>query len=104
MAATKPVQNLCIYRVKQENKDAFHDLLRKHWPTLRRVGLATDRPPQFMISRDQKQNWAFLEIFEWRDEQGPKTAHETPEVMQIWEPMGALAVEMEFLDVKPLEV
>ena len=36
--------SLCIYRVKLGSEAAFRKLLAKHWPTLRRVGLAADVP------------------------------------------------------------
>jgi hypothetical protein len=32
----------------------------------------------------------------------PGVAHQMPEVMQIWEPMGPLTENMEFLQVEPV--
>jgi hypothetical protein len=37
--------SLCMYRVKAGSEAAFRQLLSKHWPTLRNVGLAADEPP-----------------------------------------------------------
>ena len=38
------ITSLCLYRVKAGSETAFRSLLEKHWPTLHRVGLATDEP------------------------------------------------------------
>ena len=41
-------------------------------------------------------NVAFVETFAWKSDDAARTAHETPEVMRLWEPMGALCADMEF--------
>jgi hypothetical protein len=46
----------------------------------------------------------------WKDEHGAQRAHELPDVMAVWEPMGKLCEErngrpsMEFPLVEPIEV
>jgi hypothetical protein len=99
---------MCTYRVREGKEDAFIELLKKHWPTLNRLGLVTEERPQFFRGLDQANKPYFVEIFSWKDAQAPETAHHTPEVMAVWEPMGALVEEragrpsMEFPHVEPL--
>ena len=104
-----PATVICTYRVKSGSEDAFRALLDKHWPTLRDVGLATDDPPLVFLGRDAS-GPVFTEIFSWVDDEAPRIAHETPGVMSIWEPMGALCESrggreaMEFPHVLPVRL
>ena len=102
MSNTDPVTVLCIYRVKDGQAEAFRGLVASHWSTLDRLGLVSSKPPQWYVTEDEKKRTCFVEIFEWKDGDAPKTAHELPEVMAIWEPMGALVEHMEFLDIEPI--
>ncbi len=102
MSESSPVRVLCIYRVKDGKEDEFRPLLEKHWPTLNSIGLVTSEPARWYASKDKKGRRLFLEIFEWKDGNAPQSAHELPEVMAIWEPMGELADDMEFLDLESL--
>lgn len=86
----EPVTVICSYRVREADVDGFAALLREHWPTLREAGLVTDRRPQHFRGNDEGRGPHFVEIFEWRDEEAPEIAHHTPEVMRVWEGMGAL--------------
>ncbi|HYE79591.1 MAG TPA: hypothetical protein VEI97_16510 [bacterium] len=101
---------ICTYRVKPGNEEAFVKLLEKHWPALRSLGLATDQPPVIYQGLDREEKPYFVEIFQWADDQAPGIAHQSPEVMAIWEPMGALVEErggrppMEFPHVTPVQV
>jgi hypothetical protein len=38
----------------------------------------------------------YIEIFSWADADSPRIAHQTPEVMAVWEPMGAICEDMDF--------
>src|SRR5215216_1043507 len=96
MEKSKPVRMLCTYRTKDGKESDFLRLLEKHWPTLRSVGLATDDPAQVFRSKDKAGKTVFIEMFSWKDATSPNVAHQTPEVMSIWEPMGALTDEMNF--------
>ncbi len=108
--------NVCIYRVKDGARDKFVDLLRKHWPALRKAGLATATPPQHFEyvggkgERHSESGTVFMEIFQWSRPDGPDIAHRSPEVMAVWEPMGALVEardgrpSMEFPTYKPLKI
>ena len=102
MDSSKPVRMLCTYRVKDGKEGDFLALLEKHWPTLRGAGLATDDPAQVLRATDKSGRTVFIEMFSWKDAGAPNVAHQTPEVMAVWEPMGALADEMNFWPVEPV--
>jgi hypothetical protein len=104
------VTSLCIYRVKSGSETAFRRLLEKHWPTLRRVGLAADVPSTVYQGSEGEAAPIFVELLHWRDEHGADRAHELPDVMAVWEPMGMLCEArdgrppMEFPRVERLEI
>jgi hypothetical protein len=94
---------ICRYTVKPGNEPEMLKLLAKHWPTLHRAGLVTDdRPlifrgtPKTGEDRDAVGSNVFVEIFAWRDTKAVGTAHHSPEVMSVWEPMGQICERMEF--------
>lgn len=81
---------ICHYRVARGNEKKFEALLKKHWPTLHKLGLVTDAPPQHFKGEEQDNGKPiYFEIFDWRDGAVDR-AHEHPEVMAIWEPMDQL--------------
>jgi hypothetical protein len=95
--------NICRYRVKEGHEGEMETLLARHWPTLRAVGLVSEDPP--LIYRglpsgkpgdEHGAAGVYIEIFSWADASGPRVAHETPEVMAVWEPMGAICEDMDF--------
>lgn len=108
--------NICTYRVKAGAREQFIALLRKHWPTLRAAGLATDTPAlhfEAVIggdSRHDETGTTFVEIFSWSRPDAPDLAHNTPAIMAVWEPMGALVEArdgrpaMEFPNYRPLDL
>jgi hypothetical protein len=104
------VTSLCIYRVKPGAEPAFQQLLARHWPTLRRVGLAADVASTVYAGSEGEQQPIFVELLHWRDAGGADRAHEIPEVMAVWEPMGKLCESragrpaMEFPRVEPVEI
>lgn len=102
MTTNSGVEVLCIYRVKPGQEPAFLRLLARHWPTLRGSGLATDTPATVQKARDRAGHTVFVELFAWKNPEAPSLAHQSPEVMAVWEPMGALCDGMEFLDVEPV--
>jgi hypothetical protein len=104
------VTSLCIYRVRPGSESAFKSLLATHWPPVRGVGLAADKPSTFYQGSEGERQPIFVELLNWKDEHGAEHAHELPEVMAVWEPMGKLCEErggrpsMEFPRVEPIEV
>ena len=86
MSTGKPPTCIATYRVKAGHEEAFIALLNRHYPTLKSLGLVTDDPPTVYLGKDEGP--VFYEIFSWKNEDAPRVAHEAPEVMAIWEPMG----------------
>ena len=66
--------------------EAVLELLHGHVPTLRRLGLATDRPTLLLRAPSEG---VLLEIFEWRDGEAARTAHEAPEVGRVGRRVGS---------------
>ena len=107
---------ICTHRVKPGAREAFLELLHRHWPTLRDAGLATDTPPMIFESaqsgkpQHDETGVTFVEIFSWARADAPGIAHSTPAVMAVWEPMGGLTESrdgrppMEFPHFRPLEI
>ncbi len=56
-------------------------LLRERLPLLRRLGLATERASITMRSREG----VIVEVSEWASAEAIEKAHETPEVLALWE-------------------
>ena len=96
-----PVDVLCIYRVTQGKEGEFQKLLAKHGPTLHKAGLTPEGAPKIWRSQTREGKTVFIELMQWKDETSSHAAHQMPEVMQVWEPMGNLTDGMEFLDLKP---
>ncbi|HEX2692255.1 MAG TPA: hypothetical protein VHN14_36855 [Kofleriaceae bacterium] len=103
---SNPVHRLVIYRPKAGQADALLAILRKHGPVLRQVGLITDAPVLLYRATDlRRQGMAepyFVEEFHWKDEQASDLAHQTPEVMAVWETMGPHLQDMTLTTLEPL--
>lgn len=108
--AAKEVVALCTYRVKKGKEGEFERLLGSHWPTLKKLGLVTGEKPLHFRGVDEARGTFYVEILSWKDEAGPTTAERLPEVMAIWERMGALVEPrlnrppMEFPHVERLRI
>ena len=101
---SKPVPTLVTYVPHPDKEPEFLALLAKHWPALVKVGLVTDTAPKFWRGLDRRSGRrSILELFEWKDETASSTAHQTPEVMAIWEPMGPLLESMTITAVEAFE-
>ena len=88
-----PQTVMAIYRVQKGKEAEFDDLLRLHFPALKSVGLVTDDIPIIYREVDKEGRSTLYEIFKWKNAAAPRTAHELPEVMAVWEPMGNLVEE-----------
>ncbi|MEZ5977431.1 MAG: hypothetical protein R3F34_04350 [Planctomycetota bacterium] len=102
-AAGGPETVICRYVVRSGREAEFEALLARHWPTLHRVGLVTDDPPQVYRGRPSSKpggahgsSGTYVEVFTWRDGAAPGRAHESPDVMAVWGPMGECCSEMDF--------
>lgn len=75
------VHVLVVY-VPVAGRESELDLeLAGHAPLLRRLGLATDAPSTVLRAPDG----TIVEQFEWRSREALASAHEHPEVLQMWE-------------------
>jgi hypothetical protein len=92
-----PVHRLVIYRPKPGSLAALEAIVAQHGPVLRKIGLITDAPVQLYRGTDLRKpdDGPFLvEQFVWRDGQAANVAHQTPEVMAVWETMGPHLADM----------
>jgi hypothetical protein len=107
---TLPV-TICQYRVKPGKEAEMERLLAAHWPTLHRAGLVTDEPASVYRGLPSEKPGAqhgaastYIEIMSWKDEKSSDVAHQSPEVMAVWEPMGAICEHMDFPSFQLLEL
>jgi quinol monooxygenase YgiN len=97
-----PVSNIVTYVPKAGKEAELLALVKKHEPALRKVGLVTAEPFKVWKAFDvRKQRVVFIESFQWKDGNASDTAHQTPEVMAVWEPMGPVLEELTICEVEP---
>ncbi|HEX2871928.1 MAG TPA: hypothetical protein VHP33_11740 [Polyangiaceae bacterium] len=98
-----PVANLVTYVPKPGKEEELLALVKKHEPALRKVGLVTDEPFKVWKAFDiRKRRVQFIEQFVWKDGTSSDVAHQTPEVMAVWEPMGPVLEELTICEVEPV--
>jgi hypothetical protein len=105
-ASKNPVNRLVIYRPKSGKLAALEAIVRQHGSVLRKVGLITDDPVRVHRGTDLRKPdaGAFLvEQFQWRDGSAADIAHQTPEVMAVWETMGPHLEDMTLITLEPIE-
>lgn len=78
---------IAAYKPKAGCETELHSLVTEHVPTLRRLGLATDRSVVAMKAADG----TVLEIFEWVSSDAIEAAHAEPVVLDLWERFGRVA-------------
>ena len=101
---TDPVTRLVIYRPKAGKLADLEAILAQHGAALRKVGLITDQPVRVYRGTDIRKPEAgtfLVETFQWRDAGAADTAHQTPDVMAVWETMGP---HLESMTLTTLEV
>jgi hypothetical protein len=98
-----PVPTMVIYRAKAGQDAALSQLVKQHYPTISKLGLATAKPAQVWKSTDREGKVAFVEMFEWKDASSSQVAHHTPEVRAVWEPMTNVLESIEISHVEPVE-
>src|SRR5580700_6843522 len=106
MSKSVPVNRLVIYRPKSGKYAELEAILQKHGPVLRKTGLLTDEPVRLYRAIDLRQGAPepyFVETFQWKDAAASDVAHETPEVMAVWETMGPHMEAMTLTTLEPIE-
>ena len=102
---SKPVPTLVVYRAKKGKAEELLALVKKHAPALRKVGLLTSDKVRAWRAHDKRADQTcFVEEFSWRDAEASGLAHQTPEIMAVWEPMGAVLESMSILQLDPIDV
>src|SRR5689334_17723184 len=98
-----PVKNLVTYVAKQGSEAQLLGLVKKHEVALRKTGLVTAEPfkvwKAFNIRSGEH---SVVEYFEWKDGKSSDVAHQTPEVMAVWEPMGPILADLRICEVELL--
>jgi hypothetical protein len=98
-----PVTNIVIYVPKKGKEAELQALVKRHEVALRKVGLVTDEPFKVWKAFDiRKGREQFIEYFVWKNGGASDIAHQTPEVMAVWEPMGPVLEDMTICEVEPL--
>jgi hypothetical protein len=101
---------VCTFRVQSGAETEFEALLQRHWQTLHGLGLTTERPTQTYKGMEKGGGRVYVEIFEWLSTEASARAHELPEVLAIWEPMGRFVEQrgerpaMDFIHVSELQL
>ena len=98
-----PVTNLVVYVPKPGKEAELLALVKKHEPALRAAGLVSAEPFRVWKAFDiRKGRTSFVEYFQWKDGRASDLAHQTPEVMAIWEPMGPILEDLTINEVEAL--
>src|SRR5215213_7485868 len=98
-----PVANIVTYVPKPGKEAELLELVKKHEPALRKVGLVTSEPFRLWKAYDiRKEREQFIEYFVWKDGQSSDVAHQTPEIMAVWEPMGPVLEDLTICEVEPI--
>ena len=75
---------IACYKPKPGKGGALRALIVDHVPTLRRIGLVTERVPILMEAKDG----TLIEVFEWASAEAIQAAHSHPAVLRMWEEYG----------------
>lgn len=98
-----PVRNIVTYVPKAGKEAELLALVKQHEAALRQADLVTAEPFRVWRAFDiRKKRVAFMESFQWKDGRASDVAHQTPEVMAVWEPMGPVLEELTICEVEPV--
>jgi hypothetical protein len=103
VAMAKPVTMLVSYYPKSGREAELQALVEQHYPTLSSLGLVTDQRAQVWkaFAKDSGRPH-FVELFQWKTEQSSDVAHQTPELMAIWETMGPILERLDLVELQQL--
>jgi hypothetical protein len=93
---SKPVKMHVTYRPKKGKEQELLGLVKKHGPALLSTGLIVGGAPIVYRATDKRSGQEFfVEMFSWRDDKASNIAHQSPEVMAVWEPMTPILESLE---------
>lgn len=75
------VISVAAFRAKPGMDQDLEDVLRDRIPLLKKLGLGTDRPEINCRSKDG----VVIHISEWTSHEAIDKAHQTPEVLALWD-------------------
>ena len=103
MNDANPVGVTVLYLVKQGKESEFVNIVKRHAPALKASGLITQEPVNLTKGKNIRSGkQVFIETFQWINEKASDIAHQTPEIMAVWEPMGPLLESLEIYHVEPV--
>jgi len=103
MTTTPPVRMLCTYRPRKGKEKELLSLVKNNWTTLKRAGLVTkDRAIVYRATDKKSGRVYFVESFSWMNGEASDAAHRNPEVIAVWDAMGALLEGMELASIEPI--
>jgi hypothetical protein len=101
MPKDKPEIVICQYTCKDGKQKEFEKLLASHWPTLKKLKLVDeDEKPQYYRGKTKEGKLIYVEIYAWINHAAVQRAHELPDLMAVWEPMGQVCEDMRFPHVE----
>ncbi|MBI3441140.1 MAG: hypothetical protein HY052_04965 [Proteobacteria bacterium] len=92
----RPEIVFALYKPQAGHEKELEKLVSKHFPTLKKYGLVTNRHPTVVRSK----NGTIIEIFEWKSSAATREAHEHPAIAKIWEAMEKIST---FVSLDSLE-
>ena len=111
MSETEHEIVICRYQVRPGHEAEMEALLARHWSALHGAGLVTDEPaavyrglPSSKPGGEHGAASTYVEIFTWSSRGAPEIAHQTPAIMAVWEPMGAICEAMDFPHFERLDL
>jgi hypothetical protein len=78
---------VACYMPKPRKGKELGELVRRHYPALKALGLATDRKPILMKAK----NGMVVEVFEWASATAKRQAHADEVIRKIWTHMEAIS-------------
>jgi quinol monooxygenase YgiN len=78
---------MALYRPKPGKADELKEVLKLHIPILREEELITSRE----LLTLQAEDGTIIEIAEWQSTEAIKKAHQSANVMAVWDKIGSLA-------------
>jgi quinol monooxygenase YgiN len=90
---------MALYRPHPGKEEELREILQSHIPTLRAEGLITKREPIIM----QAEDGTIIEIFEWQSREAKDKAHNSPNVMSIWNKISSVAEVVSLSTLKEAE-
>ena len=105
-ARSNLTKNLVMYRAKPGSEAKLLELCKQHAPALRASGLLGQEPVRLYRANDLRRHGEpepyLIETFEWKTPDAGEVAHQTPEIMAVWEPMTEHLADLTIIMLEPI--